>query len=94
LGYTVTRQTESHIRLTTKTNVAHHVTVPAHDPIKVGTLAGILNDISTHHKISKEELIQKIPKRKAQNFVGFSFIWQRCRLPALEPKTLSANLPP
>ena len=60
LGYTVTRQAGSHIRLTTTLNGEYHVTVPAHDPLKVGTLAGILADIAAHHKISKEELLHKL----------------------------------
>jgi predicted RNA binding protein YcfA (HicA-like mRNA interferase family) len=60
LGYTVTRQAGSHIRLTTNLNGEHHITVPEHDPLKVGTLSGILNDIASHHKISKEELLQRI----------------------------------
>ncbi len=31
LDYEVTRQTGSHIRLTTKLNGEHHITVPAHN---------------------------------------------------------------
>ena len=31
-GYRVTRQTGSHIRLTTDTPAPHHITIPAHDP--------------------------------------------------------------
>lgn len=42
LGYQVTRQTGSHIRLTVAIPYEHHVTVPAHDPLKVGTLAAVL----------------------------------------------------
>jgi len=38
LGYKVTRQTGSHIRLTTTLNGEHHVTIPLHDPLKIGTL--------------------------------------------------------
>lgn len=60
LGYAVTRQTGSHIRLTTELNGQHHVTVPEHDPLKVGTLSGILNDIAMHHKTTKEGVFQKI----------------------------------
>ncbi len=60
LGYSVTRQTGSHIRLTTMQNGQHHITVPEHDVLKVGTLSGILHDIAAHHKISKDDLIQKI----------------------------------
>jgi predicted RNA binding protein YcfA (HicA-like mRNA interferase family) len=42
LGYRTTRQTGSHLRLTTEEQSQHHVTIPNHDAIKVGTLAGIL----------------------------------------------------
>jgi len=56
-GYLVTRQTGSHIRLTTTVNGEHHVTVPHHNPIRIGTLSAILNDISSHFEFTKEELI-------------------------------------
>jgi len=32
LGYRPTRQTGSHLRLTTTVNGEHHITVPNHDP--------------------------------------------------------------
>lgn len=57
LGYEVTRQSGSHIRLTTGQKGTHHVTIPDHRPIKVGTLSGILGDIATHHRMSREELL-------------------------------------
>ena len=41
LDYEVTRQTGSHIRLKTLRNGEHNVTIPAHDPIKLGTLTAI-----------------------------------------------------
>ncbi len=41
LGYEVTRQTGSHLRLTTTEGGQHHVTVPRHDPLRVGTLASM-----------------------------------------------------
>ena len=58
LGYEIDRQTGSHIRLTTLQNGEHHVTVPAHDPIKIGTLAAILTDIAAHHKVSRTDLLR------------------------------------
>ncbi|MBE0599355.1 MAG: type II toxin-antitoxin system HicA family toxin [Desulfuromonadales bacterium] len=57
LGYQITRQTGSHIRLTTARDGEHHVTIPAHNPLKIGTLAAILTDLETHHRISREELL-------------------------------------
>ncbi|MGH8514909.1 MAG: type II toxin-antitoxin system HicA family toxin, partial [Gammaproteobacteria bacterium] len=41
VGYRVTRQSGSHLRLTIDSPTQHHITVPAHDPLKVGTLAAI-----------------------------------------------------
>ncbi len=60
LGYEITRQSGSHIRLTTTIRGEHHITIPAHDPIKIGTLAGILGDISRHHEISRDELLRSL----------------------------------
>ncbi|MBU4173831.1 MAG: type II toxin-antitoxin system HicA family toxin [Actinobacteria bacterium] len=39
--YELTRQTGSHIRLTTSRNGEHHLTVPKHKQLKVGTLNAI-----------------------------------------------------
>ncbi len=59
-GYRVTRQTGSHVRLTTDQPSQHHITIPAHDPLKVGTLSGILNDVSRHLKITRDDLLQSL----------------------------------
>jgi len=59
-GYTISRQKGSHIRLTTISNGEHHLTIPNHDPIKLGTLSSILNDVSVHFKLSKEETVKKL----------------------------------
>jgi predicted RNA binding protein YcfA (HicA-like mRNA interferase family) len=60
LGYEVTRQTGSHLRLTTLQNGQHHITIPNHDPLKIGTLSAILSDIAVHFNMSKEQIIQAI----------------------------------
>jgi predicted RNA binding protein YcfA (HicA-like mRNA interferase family) len=57
LGYAVTRQAGSHLRLTTERHGQHHVTVPLHDPIKLGTLSGILGDVANHHDLTREQLV-------------------------------------
>ncbi len=59
-GYEQTRQTGSHIRLTTHLKGEHHITVPRHNPIKIGTLSAILNDIAAHFNISKDEVIKTL----------------------------------
>lgn len=58
LGYKKTRQTGSHIRLTTQLDGKHNITIPAHNPIKVGTLNSIFKIISEHHKLNRNELIK------------------------------------
>jgi predicted RNA binding protein YcfA (HicA-like mRNA interferase family) len=61
LGYSQTRQVGSHIRLTLKKEGnSFHITIPNHNPIKIGTLNNILNDISLQLKVSKQELIEKL----------------------------------
>jgi predicted RNA binding protein YcfA (HicA-like mRNA interferase family) len=59
-GYLPTRQTGSHIRLTTEQNGEHHITIPNHSPLRVGTLSAIIALIAEHFNISKEELIRQL----------------------------------
>ena len=59
-GYEVTRQVGSHIRLTTTLKGEHHITIPAHKCLKIGTLSGILNDVAEHFKIDKNDLIKEL----------------------------------
>jgi predicted RNA binding protein YcfA (HicA-like mRNA interferase family) len=63
LGYSVTRQTGSHMRLTTQERGEHHITVPNHDPLRVGTLAGILDDVAAHFDLSRDDLIDRLFER-------------------------------
>lgn len=59
-GYQVVRKSGSHIRLSTQQNGEHHVTVPDHDPLKVGTLSGIISDVASHLGLTRQELIQRL----------------------------------
>jgi predicted RNA binding protein YcfA (HicA-like mRNA interferase family) len=60
LGYRVTRQTGSHIRLTTETPSEHHVTIPAHNPLKIGTVSAVLADVASHLGTDREELLRRL----------------------------------
>ena len=60
IGYSITRQTGSHMRLTTTSPKEHHVTVPRHEALRVGTLAGILDDLAEHLEISRDELLDRL----------------------------------
>ena len=60
-GYVVTRQQGSHIRLSRIVeDKEHHITIPNHNPIKIGTLSKILNDVAQHLEMDKEELVKFI----------------------------------
>ena len=59
-GYSVTRQTSSHLRLTTQTGGEHHLTIPAHSSLRVGTLSAILSEVAQHLKRDKSDLIREL----------------------------------
>jgi predicted RNA binding protein YcfA (HicA-like mRNA interferase family) len=60
LGYEPTRQTGSHMRLTSRTKGEHPITIPNHDPLRMGTLPAILNGVAAHHGSSRDELLNKL----------------------------------
>ncbi len=61
LGCERVRQSGSHIRLTTMVGGAHHVTVPNHCPLELGTLLGdVLKPVAEHHKLTVETLLAKL----------------------------------
>lgn len=60
VGYVVSRKKSSHIRLTTQRDGEHHVTVPDHDALKVGTLAAILADVGEHLGLDREALLTEM----------------------------------
>ncbi|MFZ0255895.1 MAG: type II toxin-antitoxin system HicA family toxin [Gammaproteobacteria bacterium] len=60
LGYQISRQTGSHIRLTTRVHGEHHVTIPSHGSLRIGTLATILDAVAAHHGVTREELLHRL----------------------------------
>ena len=59
-GYQFTRQGGSHRRLTTHVGGEHHLTVPAHDPLKPGTLRAILGEVAAHHRETVNAVLRKL----------------------------------
>jgi predicted RNA binding protein YcfA (HicA-like mRNA interferase family) len=59
-GYSMTRQTGSHIRLTTYEHGEHHLTIPQHTPLRIGTLSAILADVAKHFELSREQLLERL----------------------------------
>jgi predicted RNA binding protein YcfA (HicA-like mRNA interferase family) len=60
LGYSITRQTGSHLRLTTQEHGEHHLTIPQHAPLRIGTLSAILADVATHLTCSRGEILERL----------------------------------
>jgi predicted RNA binding protein YcfA (HicA-like mRNA interferase family) len=60
-GYKITRQTGSHMRLTsTSKGFEHHITIPRHKPLRVGTLSSIVNEIAAYLEIERQKLIEEL----------------------------------
>ena len=60
-GYTVSRQTGSHIRLTSSyKGETHHITIPRHGSLKVGTVSAILSDVATYLGIERDDIIHTL----------------------------------
>lgn len=59
-GNKITRQAGSHIRLTTQQGGEHHITIPSHKDLRVGTLNAILTDVADHFRIERSELIESL----------------------------------
>ena len=60
LGYGVTRQTGSHMRLSTQEQSEHHRTIPRHEALRVGTVGAILTDVGEHIGLSRDSLIERL----------------------------------
>jgi len=59
-GYEITRQTGSHMRLTTTQGGEHHVTIPRHESLRAGTLSAILRDVAEHLDIPRRTLLEML----------------------------------
>ena len=60
IGYRQVRQTGSHVRMKGGVSGEDSVTIPRHKPIKVGTLSGILDDVSKQTGITRDQLIDTL----------------------------------
>jgi predicted RNA binding protein YcfA (HicA-like mRNA interferase family) len=59
-GYSVTRQTGSHLRQTTANMGEHHVTVPAHKVLPLGTLRAVLRQVGAHFQMTVDEVAMRL----------------------------------
>ena len=60
-GYQITRQTGSHLRLTSKFKGSeHHLTIPAHKDLRVGTLSAVLAEVASYLETERKKLIGEL----------------------------------
>jgi predicted RNA binding protein YcfA (HicA-like mRNA interferase family) len=57
-GYARAGQTGSHIKLRTEEPTGHTATIPAHRPLKTGTLHGILKSVAAHKQKSIADVVE------------------------------------
>ncbi len=58
LGYRITRQTGSHMRLTIPDPPERHITIPNHAHLKTGTLDSILKEAAGQLGLTKEQVVE------------------------------------
>ncbi len=58
--YARIHQVGSHIILQTQQPTSHRIAVPAHAPLRIGTLNAILASVAAHKGVSKEEILRGI----------------------------------
>jgi len=60
-GYELTRQTGSHMRLTSVLKgTQHRITIPRQKSLRIGTLSSILRDVALYLGMDRERLIEDI----------------------------------
>lgn len=58
--YERVHQVGSHVILQTEQPSHHRIAVPAHTPLRIGTLNAVLAAIAAHKGVSKEEILRGI----------------------------------
>jgi predicted RNA binding protein YcfA (HicA-like mRNA interferase family) len=60
-GYERTRQVGSHIRLQSNLRgYVHHLTIPDHKTLRVGTLSAVLSDVANYLDMERSKLEQEL----------------------------------
>ncbi|HYM12526.1 MAG TPA: type II toxin-antitoxin system HicA family toxin [Bryobacterales bacterium] len=62
-GYSPTRQTGSHMTLTTSQLGEHHITVPIHKVLPIGTTLAILREVGRHFDLDREAVAKRLFER-------------------------------
>jgi predicted RNA binding protein YcfA (HicA-like mRNA interferase family) len=63
-GYEITRQTGSHLRLTSMAKgIEHHMTIPRRGHLRVGTLNAILGGVASYLEMERAMLVRELSGR-------------------------------
>ena len=60
VGYVVIRQKGSHVRLRHQGPPTHTITVPLHNPLKIGTLHEILTEVALMRSNTVDSLVERL----------------------------------
>jgi predicted RNA binding protein YcfA (HicA-like mRNA interferase family) len=58
--YSEAHQTGSHIVLRTEIPSGQTLPIPAHKPLKTGTLSAVLRMVSDHKQVSREDILRNL----------------------------------
>jgi len=58
--YTEERQTGSHIILRTEIPLGQTLPIPAHKPLRTGTLSAIIRMVAEHKGVSRDEILNEL----------------------------------
>jgi predicted RNA binding protein YcfA (HicA-like mRNA interferase family) len=59
-GYQQVHQIGSHIIVQTEQPTHHRVAIPAHSPLRIGTLNAILAAVARHKNVAKEQILKNV----------------------------------
>jgi len=59
-GYEPTRQTGSHVRLTTEKNGQHHITIPQKRQLTIGKINAVLWELVRHFGVPRNEIMTQL----------------------------------
>lgn len=59
-GYEVVRTAGSHVRLTHPGPPQHHITIPMHAALKIGTLAGVLDELGGVWRLDRDGVLARL----------------------------------
>lgn len=60
LGYQISHQTGSHMRLTTQRGGEHHLPIPAYEALRASPLSAILGDVAEDPQLSRQQLLGQL----------------------------------